>query len=157
MQGGSLRRPAPADICLDHGGVRAHLFGGAFRDLAATVHHHDAAGQPVHEAQVVVDQQDADPALLAGGFKPRGQILGFRGVHPRRRLVQQQDRGFLRQGARDLKPLARTIRQTVRPQIRDIAQVEGRQVAQGDGMGLAAPVPDRQRPPAARFHRRSAR
>ena len=71
-----------------------------FDDLAG-VEHEDAFAQFEHEADIVLDQQHADPKLSSNPFDDGGQIMAFMFGHAGCGLVQQQIAGIAHDGAPD--------------------------------------------------------
>ena len=91
-------------------GIALHLLGLAICDAAAEVEHGHPIGQAHDELHVVLDQQDRDAELLAYLHDCRGHAPGLVGVHPRDRLVEQEERRLGAQRARKLdSPYASTL------------------------------------------------
>src|SRR5437588_9566972 len=60
---GFLRLRMRPEVGLDHALVGSHRLGGAFDDHAAVAHHDDAVARLHDEVEVVLDDQEGDPAL----------------------------------------------------------------------------------------------
>ena len=62
--------------------------GAAVGDLAAVVEHDDVVGDAHHDAHIVLDQQDADPLLVADREKELVELGRFARVEAGGRLVE---------------------------------------------------------------------
>ena len=133
------------DIGLDDVRILANLFWCALGDYGAPVHDDDPFGQTAYEFQVVVDQQNADPAGLSDFDQAIGKVVCFGRIHACGRFVEKQHRWILRQCPRGLQTLARAIGQIVGAERRHVRKVKGLQLANGDRGRGATVVSDRKR------------
>src|SRR6266545_1171109 len=108
-------RRSRVDIFLSKVGLDDPAVGGdgAWRtlsDLLAERQHHDAVGERHHGAHVVLDEQHGHSARVDGADQPdHGVDLGR--VEPGHDFIEQQQRRFRRERARQLEPLAIRERQ----------------------------------------------
>ena len=92
-----------AQVGLDHRGVVGDLVEAALGQLLAVVERDDAVGDALDDVHVVLDHEDRVAALLAQARDQLGDLVGLVGVHPRRRLVEQQHPRAGRHRPRDLE------------------------------------------------------
>ena len=94
--------------------VAEDLLGGPLFDEPAGIEHADALAHLRDDREVVADEEDARPELLA---QRRDEVehLGLdRRVEARRRLVEDEERRVLREGHRDDDALLHAARELVR-------------------------------------------
>ena len=84
---GTVRR---AEISLDHRGVTPYRLRRAVGDLAAVVEHNDAVRDVHHHAHIVLDQRDRGATFVVHVQDEAAHVLLLLDVHPRHRLIQQQ-------------------------------------------------------------------
>src|SRR6056297_2535753 len=161
MEKSVMRHP---QIGVDHSLVAAHLVGRAVADLLAVIHHHDAVAEVHDHAHVVLDQGDGGAELVVDVENEAAHVLLFLDVHPRHRLVQQQDRRLGGQRAGELDPLLEAVGQARDRRLADVLDLEKVYDALDLGavrdlLTLGRPLPDRLRqqprlhlPDAARHH-----
>src|SRR5437867_1179842 len=101
------------EVRLDHALVVAHVLGRTFGDLLPVVEDDDAARDPHHDLHVVLDEEDGDP-LIDDLVHEAHQLDLLLRSEPRGRLVQQEERRPRREGAGDLQPALRPVRQVAR-------------------------------------------
>ena len=92
-----------AQVGFDDLGIVADLIRGALGDDTAEIQHRDALADAHDQAHVMLDQQHSDVELIADAADGLGQLSGFRGVHTRGRLIQQQQLGAGGQRTHDLQ------------------------------------------------------
>jgi len=73
-------------------------------DLDAVVESHDAVGDPLDDVHVVLDDENGVTAILAQLGDQLGDLVRLDRVHPRGRLVQQQQARVGRHRTGDLEP-----------------------------------------------------
>ena len=100
-----------AEIGVDDGRVGADLVRRAVGDLAAIIEHDDAVGDVHHDAHIVLDQCDRRAELVVDVEDEAAHVLLLLDIHPRHRLVEQQELGLHRQGAAELDALLQPIGQ----------------------------------------------
>ena len=122
--------------------------GGACRsalgDLLAVVERDDAIGDALHDVHVVLDEEDRQPALVAQAPDQLGDLVRLVGVHPRRRLVEQQQPRPRGQRAGDLEPAPVRVGEDVGglvPAVAHQALAEERQHVLGERVDLALLAP----------------
>src|SRR3990172_6003148 len=115
---------AHAQVRVDDHGVLAHLLGRALGDLAPVVQDHDPVRHVHHHAHVVLDQRDRRAELAVDVEDEPAHVLLLLDVHPRHRLVQQQERRLRRQRPRQLHPLLQPVRQPARRRLADRLDLE---------------------------------
>ena len=79
------------------------LVEGALGELLAVVEGDDAVGDALDDVHVVLDHEDRVAALVAQAADQLGDLMGLVGVHPRGRLVEQQQPRARRHRAGDLQ------------------------------------------------------
>ena len=85
--------------------------GRALGDLLAVVEHRDPVADAHHDPHVVLDQQDRDPEVAADPADQVGHLARLDGVHPGRRLVEQEQPGVAGERAGDLEPSLIAVRE----------------------------------------------
>src|SRR3954453_13246 len=95
----------------DHLGIAPDLAGVPFRDEPPVVEHLDAVAEVHHERDVVGDEDDRDPELVAQASDEGEQVLRLTRVHARVRLVEQEHLRAGADGARDLQPPLVAVRE----------------------------------------------
>src|SRR5580704_2305996 len=106
--------PSPvrqAEIGVDDFGARADLVRRAVGNLAAVVEHDDAVGDVHHDAHIVLDQCDRRAELVVDVEDEAAHVLLLLDIHPRHRLVEQQEFGLHRQCAAELDALLQPVGQ----------------------------------------------
>ena len=83
-----------AQVSLNYFGVFFYFLWGAFNYFLSEIDYHDPVAyfQYLH---VMLNQYYRDPQLRCSFYRLDG-ILDFIGVHPRNRLIEQQQIGFNR-------------------------------------------------------------
>ena len=92
-------------------GFAAHRRRIALGDQPAVVEDLDPIAQVHHQRDVVGDQDDRDPELVAQSADQRQQVLRLDRVHARVGLVEQQDLRLDADRPRDLEPTLVAVRQ----------------------------------------------
>src|SRR5262249_57049542 len=80
-----------AEVAMLHVGARSQLVGGAVPDHAALLQHVMVIRQPSHRVDVLVDQEDRQPALLQAR-QTRPDLAAHEGRQPLGGLVEDQQR-----------------------------------------------------------------
>ena len=124
--------------------VGQHLLRTAFGDLAAEVEHHHAVRDVHHHAHVVLDHEHGHAPLLVEVDDEAGHVLLFLEVHARHRLVEQDQLGLQRHGARQLDALAEAVGELARHRLADVLDLQ-----EVDDLLDLAPVRDLLAPGAA--------
>src|ERR671917_718581 len=83
--------------------VLAHLARRALGDLLAVIQHGYPVGDAHDHPHLVLDEEDGDPPLLPQPPDELREARGLLRVHPRRRLVEEEQLGLRGQGARYLE------------------------------------------------------
>src|SRR5690606_893424 len=107
----SARLVLHAEIGVDHGLVVLYLFGRAVADLAPVIQHDDPVGDVHHHSHVVLDQADRGAELVVHVENEPAHILLLFQVHPRHRLVEQQQGRLGGQRAAQFDPLLQSVGQ----------------------------------------------
>src|SRR5262249_15812488 len=115
-----------------------HIRRGAVESDAALAEADDARGVGQRGLELVLAHDEREPLLDVDGPEDVHDATGQRRVETRRRLVGQDDRGALRQGARDRDPLLLAARELVRAPLGEVAephliQARARELAIGAG------------------------
>ena len=105
-----VRRAAAPEVGLDDAWVRLDLGGVALGDLLAVVEHRDALRDAHDHPHLVLDEEDRDPQLVAQVPDEVGQLGRLRGVHARRRLVEEEQARLVGERPADLEPALVAIR-----------------------------------------------
>jgi hypothetical protein len=104
-------------------GVAEDLVGDTLFDQAPGVEHSDPLAHPRDHREVVADEEDACPELLA----ERGDQVEHLGLHrrveARRRLVEDEERRVLRERHRDDDPLLHSSRELMRVAAHDTGRI----------------------------------
>src|SRR5690242_15326825 len=103
--------PPLAEIGFDHLGIALDLLGRALGQHPPLVEHQDALAMRHDHLHVMLDQHHGEAQLAMEAGDRGAEIGGFMRVHAGRRLVEQQQRGFGRQGTRELDLALVAIRQ----------------------------------------------
>ena len=93
-----------AEIGLDHARVGGDGLEGALGDLLAVVESDDTVRDALDHVHVVLDHEDRVAPLLAQAADQLGDLERLVRVHPRGRLVEEEQARLRRHGARDLEP-----------------------------------------------------
>src|SRR6266540_2589256 len=125
-----LRNHSPPQVRLDHMRVVADLFRLPLGDLLPEVEDRDPVRDPHDHLHVVLDQQDGDPFVSDPlDESHQGRLLS--GVHPCRRLVQQEHGRVRSHGPGDLEATLVSVGQILRqvvgvpPDPDEVEQLEG--------------------------------
>src|SRR5699024_1569429 len=119
-----------AQIGLDDLRVVLDLRGGALGDDLAEVEHTDTLTDAHDQIHVMLDQKDGNVEGIPDLDDVVHQLGGLGGVHARRRLVQQQERGIGGQGTDDLQPALSAVGQGARLVVGQIQHVKDAQQLQ---------------------------
>ena len=95
-------RPPRAEVGIDDRGIVPDLIWSPVGDPAPEVQHHDPVRDVHDHVDAVVDDHHGEALLLVDVEDEAGHRLLLLGVHPRRRLVQEEQVRIERQGARHL-------------------------------------------------------
>ena len=90
------------EIRLDHSRIGLDLGRSAFGDLSPVVQDRDSVRDAHHEIHIVLDENDRH-ARVADPPDEVAHLDDFRGVEPRRRLIQKQEVRTCREGTGDLQ------------------------------------------------------
>src|SRR5438093_1353365 len=118
---------AGAEVSLDHLGMALDLGRRTFGDAHTVVEHGDAVGDAHHDLHVVLDQEYRQLELAPERADQRGEVLGLARVHPRRRLVEQQQARLGGERARDLQAPLIAVRQVAREVLRLAVEADERE------------------------------
>ena len=94
--------------------VTEDLLGGPLFDEPAGIEHADALAHLRDDREVVADEEDARPELLAQRRDEVEHLGLYRGVEARRRLVENEERRVLREGHSDDDALLHAARELMR-------------------------------------------
>src|SRR5437899_4900526 len=103
---------AEAQVGVEDGLVLAHFVGRSVGDLAPVVQDDHAVRDVHHHAHVVLDQRDRGPELAVDVEDEAAHVFLLLDVHPRHRLVQQQQRRLGGECPRQLHALLEAVRQS---------------------------------------------
>src|SRR5437660_5316697 len=115
---------ALAQVRVDDRTVGAHLVGGPLGDLLAVIQHHHATRDVHDDPHVVLDQDDRRPPLVGDVEDEAGHVLLLLEVHPRHRLVEEEELWLHRERARQLDALLEPVRQGPRRRLADRGDLE---------------------------------
>src|SRR5881628_697858 len=110
---------AQPEVGVEHGLVLTHLAEPAICDLPPIIQHGHAIGDVHDHAHVVLDQRDGGPELAVGVEDEAAHVFLLLDVHPRHRLVQQQERRLGRQRPGQLHALLQAVGQPARRRLAD--------------------------------------
>src|SRR5664279_3485815 len=136
-----------SQIGLDHARVVRDFLRRALRDLLAVAHAEETLRDRHDDAHVVLDDEDRDAALVDLA-DDRDRLLDLGRVEPREVLVEEEDVGLRREGARHLVALAHSERQAPRQPVAPPLHLRERRSLQRHGARLVAMV----RPAERRDH-----
>src|SRR6185369_11302967 len=101
-----------AQVGVEHGRLLADLLGRAVGDRAAVVQHDDVVGDVHDHAHVVLDQGDGGAELAVDVEDEAAHVFLLLDVHPRHRLVEQQELRLRGQRPGQLHALLQAVGQT---------------------------------------------
>ena len=104
-----------AEIGLDHLRVLLHLCRRSLGDLLAVVEHRHAVGDPHHDFHVVLDEQDGQVFFLPKARDERREVGRLLRVHPRGRLVEEDELRLGRERTGHLEPSLVAVGEVPRP------------------------------------------
>src|SRR5215472_16187624 len=113
-----------AEVGVDHAVVAAHLLGRAVCDLAAVIEHHHAVRQIHHHAHVVLDQHHRRADLIIDVEDEAAHVLLLLEIHPRHRLVEQQQLGLCGQSTPELDALLQPVGQPAHGSLAHVLDLE---------------------------------
>src|SRR5262245_28175494 len=104
--------------------VALDLGGHPVGDLAAVVEHHHAIRDVHHHAHVVLDQHERGAEVVVNVENEAAHVLLFLEVHPRHRLVEQEQRRLRGERAAELDALLQAVRQASDRRAPDVLDLE---------------------------------
>src|SRR5215813_9270880 len=115
---------AQPEVGIEHGLVLADLVGPTIGDLLTVLEHDHAVGDVHDHAHVVLDQRDGRAELAVGVEDEAAHVFLFLDVHPRHRLVQEQERRLGREGPGELHALLQAVGQPTGRRLADGLDLE---------------------------------
>src|SRR5438270_1535110 len=100
-----------AEVGGDHGGIAHHRGRRTAGDDPPEVENVEVVGEREHEVDVVLDEDDGEPALVHDARQDRGEVRRLLPAEAGGRLVEEQQRGVEAERPRDLHPSLRRERQ----------------------------------------------
>src|ERR1700742_2876302 len=121
---GERLRMVLAEISLDDLRVRLNLRGRSLGDLRAEIQYGDAGATAHHDLHRMFDEENGQRKLALHALDELDQGGLFGGIHPGRRLVEQQESRARRQAAHDLEPSLLAVGKTARRRVAKARQIE---------------------------------
>src|SRR5262245_60611005 len=115
---------AQAEIGVDHRLIGLHLGRRAIGDLEAVIEHEHAIGEVHHHPHIVLDQRDGGAVMRVDVEDEAAHVLLLLEIHPRHRLVEQQQVGLHGEGAAKLYPLLQTVRKLAYLNLADVLNLQ---------------------------------